>query len=176
MAPSVPVFDRVLIGGEWVPAERGTYDIVNPATEEVAGRAPECSTAQVAAAARAARRAFEQGPWRSMTGAERGACLRDAAERFRKAIPGLVDLTVAETGALRPIAERLQVAEVVGAFDEAPEEGPAALVVALAARAEDAGRGLQGLDEGQQFVLVAGGAVQQQQRPAVRSLSRMVEV
>jgi acyl-CoA reductase-like NAD-dependent aldehyde dehydrogenase len=113
MAPSVPVFDRVLIGGEWVPAERGTYDIVNPATEEVAGRAPECSTAQVAAAARAARRAFEQGPWRSMTGAERGACLRDAAERFRKAIPGLVDLTVAETGALRPIAERLQVAEVV---------------------------------------------------------------
>ena len=33
MAPSVPVFDRVLIGGEWVPAERGTYDIVNPATE-----------------------------------------------------------------------------------------------------------------------------------------------
>jgi len=116
MAPPVPVFDRVLVGGEWVPADGGTYELVNPATEEVAGRAPECSEAQVAAAARAARRAFEEGPWRRMSGAERGACLRDAAERFRKAVPDLVDLTVAETGALRPIAERLQVAEVAQRF------------------------------------------------------------
>jgi len=40
------VCDKVLIGGAWVPAERGTYAIVDPATEETAGRAPECSVAQ----------------------------------------------------------------------------------------------------------------------------------
>jgi len=112
VSAAVPVFDRVLIGGEWVPAARGTYDIVNPATEDLAGRAPECSLEQVAAAARAAREAFERGPWRRMSGAERGALLREAAERFGREAPGLVDLTVAETGALRPIAERLQVGEV----------------------------------------------------------------
>lgn len=116
MSSPVPVLDRILVDGQWVAAERGTYDVVNPATEEVAGRAPECSVDQVAAAARSARRAFDTGPWRRMSGAERAACLRDAAERFRKAVPDLVDLTIAETGALRPIAERLQVAEVAQRF------------------------------------------------------------
>jgi acyl-CoA reductase-like NAD-dependent aldehyde dehydrogenase len=113
MAATVPLFEKVLIGGSWVPADRGTYEIVNPATEEIAGRAPECSVAQVAAAARAARDAFEHGTWRRMSGADRGALLREASERFRREVPRLVDLTVAETGALRPIAEKLQVGEVV---------------------------------------------------------------
>ena len=35
VSKDVPVFDKVLIGGEWVPAANGTYDIINPATEEV---------------------------------------------------------------------------------------------------------------------------------------------
>ena len=108
----VPVFDRVLIGGEWVPAAKGTYPVIDPATEEEAGRAPECSLEQVAAAARAAREAFERGPWRTMPGAERGALLREAAKRFRKAMPGLVDLTIAETGAVRAVAEPQQVGAV----------------------------------------------------------------
>src|SRR5262245_143511 len=108
----IPVFDKVLIGGRWVPAERGTYAVVNPATEEPAGRAPECSIAQVAAAARAAREAFEHGPWARMSGAERGARLGEAAASFREAMPRLVDLTIAETGALRSVAETQQVGAV----------------------------------------------------------------
>jgi acyl-CoA reductase-like NAD-dependent aldehyde dehydrogenase len=107
-----PVFDRVLVGGSWVPAARGTYAVIDPATEEPVGRAPECSTVQVEAAVRAAREAFERGPWPAMTGAERGALLARAAESFRKAAPGLVDLTIAETGALRPVAEAQQVGAV----------------------------------------------------------------
>ena len=109
---SVPVFDRVLIGGTWVRADGGTYPIVDPATEEVVGQAPECSVAQVAAAARAARQAFTSGPWPAMTGAERGRLLREVADRFEKAAPGLVDLTIAETGALRPVAASQQVGAV----------------------------------------------------------------
>src|SRR4029434_1276998 len=97
---ATPVFDKVLIGGEWVPAARGTYDVINPATEEVAGRAPECSVEQVQGACRAARAAFEEGPWRRMSGAERGDLLRKAADAFRAAAPALVELTIAETGAL----------------------------------------------------------------------------
>ncbi|HVN84141.1 MAG TPA: aldehyde dehydrogenase family protein [Candidatus Binatia bacterium] len=109
---SVPVFDNVLIGGEWVPAEHGTYQITNPATEEPAGFAPACSVAQVHAAARAARAAFERGPWRTMSGAERAALLREAAERFKREAGELVELTIAETGALKPVAVSQQVGAV----------------------------------------------------------------
>jgi acyl-CoA reductase-like NAD-dependent aldehyde dehydrogenase len=105
------VSDRVLIGGTWVPADGGTYPVVDPATEAVVGHAPEGSPAQARAAAAAARAAFDDGPWRLMSGAERARLLLEAAAAFREAAPGLVDLTVAETGALRPVA----VAQQVGA-------------------------------------------------------------
>jgi acyl-CoA reductase-like NAD-dependent aldehyde dehydrogenase len=121
LSANLPVFDEVLIGGRWVRAARGTYDIINPATEELAGRAPECSVEQVAEAARAARDAFEHGPWPRISGAERGALLHRAAEAFRREVPNLVDLTVAETGALRPIAEKLQVGEVVARLQKYAE-------------------------------------------------------
>src|SRR5262245_2304797 len=101
----VPIIDKVLIGGQWVPAAGGTYAVTNPATEEMAGQAPSASVEQVQAAARAAREAFVKGPWPRMSGAERAAKLREAAERFRKEMPGLVDLTIAETGAVRTVAE-----------------------------------------------------------------------
>jgi acyl-CoA reductase-like NAD-dependent aldehyde dehydrogenase len=106
----VSVYEKVLIGGTWVPAEGGTYPIVDPATEEVAGRAPQCSVAQVEAAARAARAAF--GPWSRLTGAERGALLARAAKKFRDEMKSLVDLTIAETGAVRGVAEAQQVGAV----------------------------------------------------------------
>jgi acyl-CoA reductase-like NAD-dependent aldehyde dehydrogenase len=113
MEPKDPaIVEEVLIGGAWQRAERGTYPIVDPATDEVAGRAPECSTAQVDAAARAAREAFDHGPWPRMSGAERGERLRTAAARFREAAPGLIELTIAETGAVRPVAEAQQVGAV----------------------------------------------------------------
>jgi acyl-CoA reductase-like NAD-dependent aldehyde dehydrogenase len=109
---SIEVVDAVLIGGTWQPAAAGTYPIIDPATEEEIGRAPDCSADQVRAAARAARDAFAQGPWPRMSGAQRGACLAKAAAAFAKAAPGLVDLTIAETGAVRVVAETQQVGAV----------------------------------------------------------------
>jgi len=107
----VPVFDRVLIGGAWVPAAAGTYAVVDPATEETVGQAPACSPDQVLAAAGAARAAFEHGPWPRLGAAERSALLAEAAARFRARMDELVELTIAETGALRAVA----VAQQVGA-------------------------------------------------------------
>ena len=118
---TVPVCDRILIGGEWVRAAGGTYPVIDPATEEPAGHAPECSVEQVRAAARAARAAFERGPWRTMSGAERAACLVEAAERFAREAPGLVELTIAETGAVRPVAETQQVGAVAVRLARAAE-------------------------------------------------------
>jgi acyl-CoA reductase-like NAD-dependent aldehyde dehydrogenase len=109
---TVAVFDKVLIGGTWVPADRGTYDVINPATEEVAGKAPQCSVEQVEAAARAAHEAFEKGPWPRMSGAERGALLQKATDSFKSQMASLVDLVIDETGAVKPVAESQQVGQV----------------------------------------------------------------
>ena len=45
---------QLLIGGEWVDASGGTYEVVNPATEEVVGRAPDATADDARAAAAAA--------------------------------------------------------------------------------------------------------------------------
>jgi acyl-CoA reductase-like NAD-dependent aldehyde dehydrogenase len=105
-------FDKVLIDGSWVPAANGTYTVVNPATEEPAGEAPQASAEQAQAAARAAHMAFASGPWPRLSGAERADLLGRAAERFRAEMGSLVDLTIAETGAVRRVAEPQQVGAV----------------------------------------------------------------
>src|SRR5438067_3051938 len=118
---AVPVFDQVLIGGRWVPADGGTYPVVNPATEEPAGQAPAGSVAQAEAEARAARAAFEHGPWRTMSGAERARLRRIAAERFQAEIDGLVELTIAETGAVGGVGEGARVGVVAARLLRAAE-------------------------------------------------------
>lgn len=114
---SIPTFDKVLIGGQWVPAAAGTYEIINPATEEVAGHAPNCSADQVVAAAAAARRAFDQGPWPRMDRLERSDKLLEVARAFRAAAPGLEEMTIAETGALKSYALNLQILHVAERFE-----------------------------------------------------------
>ncbi|GAA0247801.1 aldehyde dehydrogenase [Cryptosporangium japonicum] len=65
-------YDKFYIGGEWVaPAGNSVFDVVSPASEEVVGRVPEASNADVDAAVAAARRAFDEGPWPRTSGAER---------------------------------------------------------------------------------------------------------
>ena len=50
---------QVCIGGEWFDGGNGSYDIINPATEEVVGRAPQGSVEQSIAATAAAAEAFD---------------------------------------------------------------------------------------------------------------------
>ena len=49
----------MLINGEWVDSQSGTYiEVVNPATEERFARVPEATTVEVDGALQSARRAF----------------------------------------------------------------------------------------------------------------------
>jgi acyl-CoA reductase-like NAD-dependent aldehyde dehydrogenase len=102
-----PIFENVLIGGQWAAADLGRYPIINPATEDVCGYAPECSLQQVELAVAAAREAFDHGPWPRMTGEQRKQALKRAARRFQQELPQLLDLTINETGALTTISEQL---------------------------------------------------------------------
>lgn len=98
---------RMLIGGEWVVPESGTYEIVDPNSTRVIGHAPEASVSQVDDAAAAAKAALPG--WRSMPMAERCAILGRAADLLAEQVGGLVGLVQGETGATINVAEMMQV-------------------------------------------------------------------
>jgi betaine-aldehyde dehydrogenase len=76
--------ERFYIGGEWVrPARPGVLDVINPFTEEVVGRVPEASAADMDAAVGAARRALEDGPWPRMKADERAAVIRALSQEIK---------------------------------------------------------------------------------------------
>ncbi|MEV6651071.1 aldehyde dehydrogenase [Streptomyces sp. NPDC051219] len=55
---------KLFIGGELVdPLGRDTIEVISPHTEQVIGRVPHASRADVDRAVAAARRAFDEGPW-----------------------------------------------------------------------------------------------------------------
>ncbi|UQA62235.1 aldehyde dehydrogenase family protein [Polyangium aurulentum] len=72
---------RLLIDGAWVEAASGkTFTVENPATGEVIARVAEGSSEDVDRAVKAARAAFESGPWANMAPTERGRLLWKLAE------------------------------------------------------------------------------------------------
>ena len=106
---------RLLIGGEWVHGAAGTYPIVNPATEAEVGGAPEATADQAVEATRAAAEAFEG--WSRTSPRDRAELLAAAADAVRAAIPDLVDLVQAETGATMRVAKTMQLPTVADRLD-----------------------------------------------------------
>ena len=69
------------INGRYVDSSNDeTFTVTNPATQEIIAYVSEATEEDVDKACRAARDAFENGPWRTMTVAERCAKLRRMAE------------------------------------------------------------------------------------------------
>ncbi|MEE1761718.1 aldehyde dehydrogenase family protein [Streptomyces sp. SP18BB07] len=97
----------MFIGGSWVEPDGGHYEVVDPATEEVVGWAPEASREQVHAAAAAAREAF--GPWSRTPAAERAAILARTADHIRRHLVPYAALAQAESGATTGTARGMQV-------------------------------------------------------------------
>lgn len=106
---------RLLIGGEWVDGDGGSYDIVNPATEQTVGSAPEASVDQALEAARAAQDAFP-GWWRTPP-AERARLLNAVADKLRERAADLVPLIISETGATAMVGSRMQVPVAIERFE-----------------------------------------------------------
>ena len=104
----------MLVGDQRPAGEDGAYDVVNPATEEVVGRAPEASTAQVAAAAAAAAGAFPE--WSATSPRHRAELLARLADAVEARAEALVPLVQAETGATMRVAKTMQVPQTVDRF------------------------------------------------------------
>ncbi|GES33897.1 aldehyde dehydrogenase family protein [Streptomyces angustmyceticus] len=105
---------RLFIGGEWVEPDEGHYEVVDPATEEAVGLAPEASRAQVHQAAAAAREAF--ATWSRTSPQERAAVLDRAAEVMQRDFAAHAELARAESGATTATARGMQVAVGVARF------------------------------------------------------------
>jgi phenylacetaldehyde dehydrogenase len=72
---------KLLIDGHFVEAASGkTFETYDPATGDVLARVAEGDREDVERAVRAARRAFESGPWPAMTPSERGRLLWKLAD------------------------------------------------------------------------------------------------
>nr|WP_280231716.1 aldehyde dehydrogenase family protein [Nocardia cyriacigeorgica] len=105
-----PTTSQLYIDGIWVDSDSDTVtDVVNPATESVIGRVPQATIGEVTRAIRAARRAFDEGPWPRSTPADRARVLGRMAEAMDKRRAELVELNIAESGSTRALAEFLQV-------------------------------------------------------------------
>ena len=87
---------QLLIDGQWTPARSGkTFETINPATEEVIASVAEADAADVEMAVRAARKAFDEGPWPRMDARERGRIMMRLADLMESEIDELAALEYA---------------------------------------------------------------------------------
>lgn len=98
---------RLLIDGEWVEPAAGHYNIVNPHTTEVVGRAPEATVQQANEAAAAAKAALLS--WKNLSRQERCGFIGRLGDEIEKRCTDWVATVQAETGATIGTTETLQV-------------------------------------------------------------------
>lgn len=107
----------LFIDGKWVaPVRGGTFEIVNPATEEVIHKAAAASAEDVDIAVTAARRAFDKDGWPKLSGRERARYLRAIADGIRARQGEIARLEVIDNGKPLPEAD-WDVADAAGCFD-----------------------------------------------------------
>jgi aldehyde dehydrogenase (NAD+) len=108
---------RLLIGGKWVDAKSGkSFETVNPATGEVICKIAEGDKADIDLAVKAARKAFESGPWPKMNAAERGRLLNKLADAIEANIDELAALESLDNGKPLTIARAADLPLVVKAY------------------------------------------------------------
>jgi aldehyde dehydrogenase (NAD+) len=95
---------KMLIDGQWRDSVSGkTFATVNPATEEVIAQVAEGDAADIDLAVKAARKAFDSGPWPKTDARDRGRLLNKLADLIEEHIDELAELETLDNG--KPIAE-----------------------------------------------------------------------
>ena len=95
---------ELLIGGKWVPAKSGkTFETYNPATGEVLAKVAEGGKEDIDLAVKAARKAFEGGPWRQMSPAQRSRLMYKLADAIEARAEEFAQLETLDNG--KPIKE-----------------------------------------------------------------------
>jgi aldehyde dehydrogenase (NAD+) len=101
--------DRLFIGGEWVDSTGDAFiDVVDPTREEVMGRVPAGTPADIDHAVAAARAAFDD--WAARPVAERVGFCTAISLKLQERTPALAELIAREMGSPLPFATAVQVA------------------------------------------------------------------
>ena len=94
---------KMFIDGQWVPSISGkTFEVLNPATEEVVTHVAEGNKEDIDLAVKAARKAFESGPWSSMSSSDRGKLIYKVGDLILDKLNELAELESLDNG--KPIS------------------------------------------------------------------------
>jgi betaine-aldehyde dehydrogenase len=110
-------YEHLFIDGRWVaPVHKGTFETIDPSTEQVIAKVAAATAEDVDLAVKAARKAFDEGPWPCMSGAERATVLRRIGKGIRDRIDELAQLEVRDNG--KPLPEALwDLGDAAGCFE-----------------------------------------------------------
>ncbi len=101
---------KLFINGEYVNSSSNSiFEVKNPATQEVIARVHEASKEDVDKACRSARKAFEEGPWRTMSVKERSSKIRKMAEIIMERKEELARLEALDVGKPYPVALNFEI-------------------------------------------------------------------
>src|SRR5258708_12251690 len=114
--PAVKTYQNY-VNGQWTSSSTGaTFPVFDPSTEEVIANVAAASASDVDKSVKAARAAFDSGPWPATTAQDRGRVLFKLAEKIRQNQPMLAELESRNTG--KPIVEaEFDIADVATCFE-----------------------------------------------------------
>jgi len=114
------VRDTLFIGGEWVaPSGSGTIEVIDASTEQVMGSVPEGDAEDVAAAATAAREAFEG--WSQTPVAQRAALCQQTAAVLGQRMDEIASLISREVGMPIGLSRMIQAGLPAMSFGSMPQ-------------------------------------------------------
>src|SRR5205814_8015784 len=97
---------KMLIDGKWIDSTSGrTFETINPATGEAIANVAEGEKPDVDKAVRAARKAFDKGPWKKMNARERGRLMYKLADLIEQNKDELAKLESLDNG--KPLADSM---------------------------------------------------------------------
>src|ERR1700739_1367225 len=114
--PTVKTYQNY-VNGQWVGgSSQGTFPVYDPSTEEVIAQVASATAEDVDNAVKAARAAFDSGPWAQTTAQDRGRVLFKLAEKIRQNSAMLAEVEARNCG--KPIVEaEYDIADVATCFE-----------------------------------------------------------
>src|SRR5450432_1322272 len=101
---------QLFINGQWTDAASGkTFDTPNPATGETLAHIAEGGAEDINRAVRAARKAFEEGPWSRMTPSQRGRIIWRIGDLILEHVDELAQLESLDNGKPFAVAQAADV-------------------------------------------------------------------
>lgn len=109
---------RLFIGGQWREAADGARtEVVDPSRGAVVTTVADAGAADVDAAVRAARDAFDDGAWSGLSGRERGRVLHRVAELIRENADTVAELESRDVGKPITLAHAVDVTHVANVYE-----------------------------------------------------------